>query len=504
MTAAVDHPMTPTNENRSWIRHFRRVRVRVMVGYVALLLGALVTSTLLIRQVLISRVQSDIDRELAQEVGELSQLVEGNDPRTGERFGGDIQAIFDTYLARNVPSDGEAFYTVIGGQPYLISSGGPPELLEVDGIVARWSAQQSPGYESVQTAAGEARTLVVPILSEGQTAGVFTVAIFTADALADVARAVRIVALVGGSVLLLTSALAWSMAGRVVRPVRELTMTARLIGEHDLSARIPVQGDDELAELGRTFNEMLDRLDAGFTTQRRVIDDVAHELRTPITIVRGHLEMMDQDPEMVAATTALVLDELDRMSRYVADLLTVAKAEQPDFLHLGVVDLGEMVENLSSGLAALADRTWVVESIPAGPSAVVVADEHRLVQALMALATNAVQHTGPGDRIGLGAVVDARSVAMWIRDEGPGIDDADKEHLFDRLARGAGNRARRPEGSGLGLAIVAAIARSHGGDASVESEAGHGATFTVIIPRRRPRAGLVRQPALVSGGRITP
>ena len=119
------------------------------------------------------------------------------------------------------------------------------------------------------------------------------------------------------------------------RPAAALGDTARSISETDLSRRIPVTGNDEIAELARTFNAMLDRLERAFATQRAFVSDASHELRTPITIVRGHLELLGDDPEERRETVALVTDELDRMSRFVDDLLLLARAEREDFLRVG-------------------------------------------------------------------------------------------------------------------------------------------------------------------------
>ena len=131
----------------------------------------------------------------------------------------------------------------------------------------------------------------------------------------------------GIGVLLLASLLAWVVAGRVLAPLRVLRDTARSIGESDLTRRIPVEGDDELAGLARTFNEMLDRLEAAFASQKAFISDAGHELRTPITIIRGHLDVMGDDPEERRETLELVSDELDRMGRLVNDLLLLAKRQ---------------------------------------------------------------------------------------------------------------------------------------------------------------------------------
>ena len=276
--------------------------------------------------------------------------------------------------------------------------------------------------------------------------------------------------------------MAWSLAGRVLRPVRELTRTARRITESDLSARIPVEGHDELAELGTTFNDMVERLDLGFTSQRRFLDDVAHELRTPITIARGHLEVLGDDPAERAETVEIVTDELDRMSRYVSDLLVLAKAEQPDFLAPAPIDLGELALDLHQRLQGLAARRWVVDAAPPVGVVTILGDRDRLEQAVLNLATNAVQHTVDGDEIGLSTGASGREAWLAVRDTGPGVDPTVADTVFDRYARAATSRSSRPAGTGIGLSIVDAVARAHGGQTSVASTPGRGATFTVTIP----------------------
>jgi signal transduction histidine kinase len=287
--------------------------------------------------------------------------------------------------------------------------------------------------------------------------------------------------------LVLSAVLAWSIAGRVLIPVRELTRTARRITGTDLSHRIPVTGHDELSELSGTFNAMLDRLDEGFQGQRQFLDDVAHELRTPITIVAGHVELLGNEATAGTAaeradTVALITDELDRMNRYVNDLLLLAKAEQHDFWRPGPVDLGEFVEQLHQRVVALGPRRWTIDAAPRPGTVAVVADEQRLTQAMLNLATNAVHHTEPDSEIALGATVDAGTARLWVRDGGPGIDEQMADQLFQRRFRGASSRAERTDGTGLGLSIVDAIARAHSGSARAANAPQGGAIFTISIP----------------------
>jgi signal transduction histidine kinase len=176
-----------------------------------------------------------------------------------------------------------------------------------------------------------------------------------------------------------------------------------------------------------------------------------------------------------------VTDELGRMARYVRDLLVVAKAGQPDFLRLDLVDVGELVDGLLARASALAPRDWRLDEAPPLGHAVTLADPDRLTQAVVNLAQNAVEHTVEGDVVALGATGDGRTVRIWVRDSGPGVDESVRDHLFSRFSRGDRSEARRPEGTGLGLAIVDAVARAHGGRARLE-DGGPGATFSITFP----------------------
>jgi signal transduction histidine kinase len=476
-----------TDESRRSRWAPRGIRTRIVVATVALLAGALLISALVTRQVLIGRLASDIDRALAQEVEELRRLAGGNNPATGDPFGTDVAAVFETFLGRNVPSDHEALYTLVDGLAFLASHAPPFVADDAPGLFAEWARTTAPTYGTAHTPSGEARFLAVPVGGEGGAEGVFVAAHFPAEDRAEIDRIVRIIGASGAVVLVVSAVFAWSIAGRVLDPVRELTRTARRITGTDLSHRIPVSGHDELSELSDTFNAMLDRLDEGFQGQRQFLDDVAHELRTPITIVAGHVELLGNEatagtPAERADAVALITDELDRMNRYVNDLLLLAKAEQDDFWRPGPVDLGEFVEQLHHRVAALGRRRWTIDTAPRPGAVAIVADEQRLTQAMLNLASNAVHHTAEGGEIALGARVDAGTTRLWVRDSGPGIDEQLAEQLFQRRFRGAASRAQRTEGMGLGLSIVDAIARAHRGSASAANAPQGGAIFTIAIP----------------------
>jgi signal transduction histidine kinase len=276
--------------------------------------------------------------------------------------------------------------------------------------------------------------------------------------------------------------LAWVAAGRVLAPLRLLIRTARSVSESDLSQRILVKERGEIAELAITFNEMMDRLQASFDSQRNFINDAGHELRTPLTIVRGHLELMGDDPEEQRETLELVMDELNRMSRLVHDITLLAKAERPDFLQVEKVDIAAFTEELFAKAKALADREWRLDAKGTGT---LVIDRQRITEAMMNLAQNATQHTQPGDMIALGSTLKRHQVQFWVRDTGEGVSVADQQRIFERFTR-AGKSRSRSEGAGLGLSIVQAIVEAHHGSIKLSSQIGNGATFTLILPDKPP------------------
>ena len=453
------------------------IRTPILVWSIGFLALATVSSVLVTYRVLLIQLDRRIDAELTQEAGELAALASGKDPDTGKDFGPNVRRIFKVYLDGNVPSRNEALITFIGGEPFLRSRPVVPYRLDRDReLVARWSSVREPDRGRVDTPAGPVEYLALPLRAEGKTRGVFVAAIFVEGAQGEAESAVRAAGAVGLGLLLLGSLLAWRVTNRVVRPVTALERTARSISERDLGARIPVEGRDQVAQLAATFNDMLDRLERAFGSQRRFIDDASHELKTPLTIVRGHLELLDSDPEEREAALAIVMDELDRMGRIVQDLLLLANHGRPDFLSLERVEVGALTEELFAKAKSLAPVNWTLEARGTGA---VMADRQRLTQAVVQLAQNAVRHGNEGGAIALGSGIANGEARIWVRDHGPGIALHEQQAIFERFRRG---HLQRTEGAGLGLAIVKAIAESHQGRVEVDSRPGAGATFTVVIP----------------------
>lgn len=458
------------------------VRPRILASYVILLAIAAFASVLAVRQVLLVRLDDRVEEDLQQEVEEFRALAGGSDPQTGRPFGDDVKAIFRTYLDRNVPDDDEELITVPRKGAAERDGGDNTESFTFGDFVGRWRTLDEVERGDIDTPGGPARYVAIPVEGAPGTLGTFAVAIFTADEREQVDEAVQIVAAVAAAVLLLGSVIAFSISGRVLAPLRELRDAARSVSGTQMDRRIQVESDDEIAELAGAFNRMLDRLTVAFASQREFIRDVSHELRTPIAVSRGHLELLAEghltDEEARREAIALVTGELDRMSRFVDELLLLAKAESPDFLQLETVPLADLTDELVAKARGIADRRWQIDS--ASPRSI-VADHQRITQAVMNLAQNAVAHTGVGDEIGIGAAVDGDEAKIWVRDTGTGIPVSEQRRIFSRFSRGVHSRGRY-EGTGIGLAIVRAIAEAHGGRVRVTSRPEEGARFDILLP----------------------
>lgn len=484
-----EDPMTGTTR----LRPPGTTRTRIVGWVLALVLVALGAVTFVTWRLLIQDTDARMRAALLNEVQEFGSVVaEGVNPRDGAPFVS-VGDVLDAAIAYNQARPNEKFLGYVDGAFAYQSrrADAAPAVLQNDpAFTALVGGVTAPVQDTYESSAGEVLYLAVPIeFADPQGSTGVIVAAYLADAEREAAHAAaRVMLLVGALTSLLAAGGAWLVAGRILRPLRDVADTARSITETDLSRRIPLgpgpdDDRDELRDLVRTVNAMLDRVETGVDVQRRFVDDAGHELRTPITIVRGHLEVLDvHDPADVTSTVELVDDELERMNRMVSDLLLLARSEQPTFLHPELTDVGELTEDVFGKIVRLGEREWVLETA-ARVDAVV--DPQRVTQALVALADNAVRYTRPGDRIAIGSQLAGGQLRFWVADSGPGIAGVDRARIFERFARGT-STGPRSEGAGLGLSIIRAIAVAHGGQVLLDSVVGRGATFTIAVPAVLP------------------
>jgi signal transduction histidine kinase len=339
----------------------------------------------------------------------------------------------------------------------------------------------------------ESRLLAVPVEARGrrQVVVVGTSTEARSESLTDLAQLL----LVGGPfALLLASLAAYGVAAAALKPVEAMRSRAAEISAAEPDRRLPVpQTHDEVARLGKTLNEMLERLGEALEHERAFVADASHELRTPLAILRTELELAlaaGRSPEELRAALASAAEETDRLSQLAEDLLTIAQTERGELpLRLERLDLRDTLEGVSRRFSRRAAEGGREVEISAPDSLVIVADRLRLDQAVGSMVDNALRY-GDG-KIELRAEVEAGSVEIHVLDRGEGFPEEFAGRAFERFSRAAASN--RDGGSGLGLAIVDTVVRAHGGEAHVANREGGGADAWLALPtfssalKQRPR-----------------
>lgn len=277
----------------------------------------------------------------------------------------------------------------------------------------------------------------------------------------------------------------WLISRRALAPVASLTSAAAQISSSNLDRRVPVgRSHDELSMLARTFNDMIERLQQSFESQRRFIADASHDIRTPIAVIRGELELLQrriegEPPTRNALTRAIA--ELDRLNQLANDLLLLARAEAGQLPQARQQErLDELLAESASSLRRLASQRDVAIKVDIYDAAEVRCDPQMLRRAVSNLIENAIKFSPNSTSVRTSLFVTGRRASIVIIDRGEGIPAKDLPRIFDRFYRG--DRARVDRGTGLGLTIAKAIIEDHGGTVHIASEPGVGTTITVTLP----------------------
>lgn len=344
-----------------------------------------------------------------------------------------------------------------------------------------------PGFSTVTLGSEEYRVATARIASSGGTSqGVFQAAISTSYArsvLADLGGTLGL----GGAIVVLLGAILSAWAARAsLNPLREVSDTAAQITQASLGERVPYGGPhDEVGAMVEAFNEMLDRLETAFLEQKRFVADASHELRTPIAVVCGNLDIIDHpqtDEAARNAALAAIRDEAGRLERLVDDLLSLARLDRGTQRPFQALDVRTLIEEAVVRGRALGGPEIAAD---ARPGLWVEGDPDMLDQALMNLVRNAINHTPEGGTVTVSAREAGDSVEISVADTGPGIREEDLPRLFDRFYRAQGPRDAESGGSGLGLAITKRLVELHRGTISARnSDAGIGAVFTIRLDSR--------------------
>ena len=397
-----------------------------------------------------------------------------------------LQPFAVNFLRSHALAPGDVVVINLNGVGRVATPSAQPVL--ANPIVQPWLNTPPAHSVAVSTMIGGHPTELVgaPILAGTHAVGTF---IATTDMSAFAKERSREIALsiAEGVIALLVAILGtYLLLRRLLRTVGRITTTADEIGSGTLDQRLGDQrSNDEVGELARTFDSMLDRIQAAMNTQRRLLSDVSHQLRTPLTVARGHLEILGRsdadDPVEVHETVQIVIDELDHTRAVVERLLTLGRAMEPDFLDTRPVELRVLLREVHDAVGVLADREFL---LPESPDLVILADVDKLRGALLNLVDNAVRATAPGDAIALVAEIDPDDDLLFlsVEDSGPGIPEDQRTAVLERFMRPG---ARNQDGSGLGLAIVKAVAEGHGGWITIGTSDLDGARVTIVLPGAR-------------------
>lgn len=465
------------------------IRARIMWAMVLLAGLSLLTSGAIVAIVQDRAISSNLDAQLERSRDELRVLAtRGVDPATGAPFAGPSE-LLRTYLERTVVGPGEGEVAFVGPAVRWVASEDVPLRPEDDpeliAAATPWATGDEIILERLRTAEGNYHLLLVPVKFPSETGALLHV-VDRNLAEAELRRTMTVYAIVALVTLALVVFLAWLVVGRLLRPIEELREAAESIDERDLTTRVPLRGIDDLTALSATINRMLDRVQHSVEGQRQLLDDVGHELRTPITVVRGHMELIDaHDPADVRQTRDLVLDEVDRMGVLVNDLLMLAKAGESDFVRPQWSDLATLTDQTLEKARALGDRVWRLDRVASSEAWL---DPGRITQAWLQLAANAVKYSTPGSVITLGSRLHRGEAQLWVRDQGIGIAPEQLAVVRERFGR-TSEAQSHASGAGLGLSIVESIVAAHGGRLDIESEPGAGSTFTINLPLGPERAG---------------
>jgi len=293
-------------------------------------------------------------------------------------------------------------------------------------------------------------------------------------------------------VLGLAAVVGYFLASRALRPIDRITRTAQAMSAHDLTQRIGYEGpDDEVGRLARTFDRMLDRLQAAFERERRFTADASHELRTPLTVIKGRIDVTLSRPrpgQEYAHTLHDVGREADRLIRLTNDLLFLTRlGQRSQPMQPQPVDLSDLLSAIVDQVRPLAEAKvlGLVEEV--APGLRLTGDPDHLIRLFLNVLDNAIKYTPAGGRVTVRAVEESTAVRVTVRDTGPGIPPQHLPHLFERFYRAEADRSRETGGTGLGLAVASEIARWHGGTLDVQSEVGQGTTCIIRLPHSQPR-----------------
>jgi heavy metal sensor kinase len=461
------------------------IRLRMALWFAALLLALIFATAVLVLSALDDVVQEQIDTGLRLRASRVErEITTGDDDRLDP---GDVQSgLLELAPLEELSSPG-IYVQVrdINGEVIAASANLPRgELPVTPDLIASAQAGQE-GFETLPVGNEEVRVLAWPVDPNGPVVGVVVVG--QSLRLIEVARegVQRLITIAAAVATIAALAGAWWLTARALRPISDVTRVVRSIaatGRFEQRVARP-QADDEVGQLVVTFNEMLARLERTFASQREFLADASHELRGPLMIIRGNLDLLRLGlPEAERrASVREAGEEVERMSRLAADLLLLAEADAEEIVERKLVAFDAEVGAAWERARHVDNGVHDVRLTRLEP-AHVLGDRTRLDQLIWNLVENALRYTPEGGRVELALTRQAEEVVLRVSDTGVGVPEQHLPRIFERFYRVDKARSRGSGGTGLGLAIVKSVAEAHGGRVGVVSTPGQGTTFTVRLP----------------------
>lgn len=471
---------TPSDRahRRGWRQRWGHLPVRWrLTAWYAVVLGA----TLLIFSIAVCLgLRFNLYRSLDEQVEDLTALIlanvheQGGNYRFVPRQVGNLEN--DEHFVRLLTADGQAVVdtsAALGGVP-----------LDQDLVEAALGGATR--LTSAQAAGQTIRVVTIPVMVDGEPRGVLQVGM-SREEIDEAFQSLLVLLLAFGPLaLIIATAGGYVLAGRAMAPVATITRLAAAIDADDLRTRLTLDlPDDELGRLAATFDAMLARIDEAFERQRRFTGDAAHELRTPLSLMRSRVELALWRPRSADEyrdTLHALEDDIERLGTLAGSLLTLARA---DAGHLALApasfDLADTVELVREQFALEAEEAGIALRRETSSSPI-VADEDLLVQVLVNLVANAVSHTPAAGVVTVGCRREGDQARLWVADTGRGIPPEHQAYVFDRFYRVDHAGSREGGGAGLGLSICRTIVTAHGGRIGLTSAPGRGTRAEAILP----------------------
>jgi heavy metal sensor kinase len=490
------------------MRVLRSVRVRIIALYMAILLLSLTLFSFALFRDLERRLNNDINKLLESRAQGVADSVNSYwEAEKLEVAGGGI-------MAGSLSKIGNANFVKIA-QRWVMDRTDDPELLDIivqifdvkGGHIA--SSKTMPEMDNLppdvfrsvllgrkrfddSPASGNQvslRALTIPVV-EDQSVTYIVRVLSPLTSLDFLFRDFRLIVFILFPIAVVLSGVVGSIMARVtLRPINRIIETIHAITEENLSLRLTLpESKDEVRRLADTFNDMLTRLEQAFTSQRLFIEDLTHELKTPLAVLKGELEVTLKRMRSAREYESVLessLEEIDRIIRIVEDLLVLARLEKGvAALDKEDLEAGELVAQCVEDIRVLAEPKGISVRFESKDGTNVRGDSVKLRRLFLNVLDNAIKYTPPGGEVKVEVVREEERVKITVRDTGPGIPEKDMPRIFDRFFRGQGHG--REKGFGLGLSIAKAIAEAHGGRIEVSTADGGGTCFDMFLPIRPP------------------